>query len=283
MATKLLQECTDLLIDRPREGILQISLNRPTRLNALTFDMFDAFATLCADADADPEVRVILLTGNGNGFCAGLDLDLATTLPDMSASDMLDGQTKWANGVTAFHRCSKPVIAAVNGAAAGAGLGLALAADIRIASERARFTAAFVRIGLSGADVGVSWLLPRIVGLGSATEMLLTARTLDATEAHRIGLVSSVVPHDNLLEAAMTMASEIGAHAPFGLRMTKQILHTNIDAPSLEAALELENRGQTLAVADPAMREALTIFRRSRVQADTRTIPSLLNNDERSN
>jgi enoyl-CoA hydratase/carnithine racemase len=280
MATKLMQEHTDLLVDRPREGILRVSLNRPTRLNALTFDMFDAFQRLCADAEADPEVRVILLTGNGNGFCAGLDLDLAATLPDMPTSDMLAGQTRWANGVTAFHRCSKPVIAAINGAAAGAGLGLALAADIRIASERARFTAAFVRIGLSGADVGVSWLLPRIVGLGAAAEMLLTARTLDATEAHRLGLVNSVVIHDNLLDAALTMASEIAAHAPFGLRMTKQILHTNVDAPSLEAALELENRGQALAVRDPAMREALDAFRRSRVRA--RAIPSWVNNDERS-
>jgi enoyl-CoA hydratase len=157
-----------------------------------------------------------------------------------------------------------PVIAAVNGAASGAGLGIALAADIRICSTTARFNAAFIRIGLSAGDVGCSWALPRIVGLGRAMEILLTGRFVDADEALRIGLVSAAVAPEELLDRALATAGLIGANSPFGVQLSKEVVHTNVDAPSLAAALELENRTQVLATRSPDMAEALAAFREKR-------------------
>jgi enoyl-CoA hydratase/carnithine racemase len=182
----------------------------------------------------------------------------------MSAQEMLSGQEVWAGAVAALRKLSKPVVAAVNGPAAGAGLGLALAADVRIASPDASFVAAFVRIGLTGGDVGVSWMLPRIVGLGHASEMLLTGRAVDAGEAERIGLVNRVVPAEELLPAAHETAAAIAAHSPFGVRLTKKVLQANVDAPSLDAAIELENRNQVLTTRGADMPEALAAFRERR-------------------
>src|SRR6516162_4572160 len=144
-----------LLVDRPQAGIAVATLNRPDRLNALTFSMFDELGQMAADIAADDRVRVLVLTGAGRGFCAGLDLADAAALPDMTAARFLEGQESWSRAVTSFRRLPKPVIAAVNGPAAGAGFSLALAADIRIAAPAARFSAAFIRIGLTGGDCGV--------------------------------------------------------------------------------------------------------------------------------
>lgn len=182
----------------------------------------------------------------------------------MSAQEMMAGQRRWAAGIAAFRRTSVPVIAAVNGPAAGAGMALALAADIRIAAPEARFNAAFVRIGLTGRDCGISWLLPRIVGLGHASEILLTGRLVDTAEAVRIGLVNDVVHAEALLEPALVRAELIAANTPFGVRLTKEILQANVDAPSLEAAIELENRSQVLATRTEDMPEALVAFREKR-------------------
>lgn len=167
-------------------------------------------------------------------------------------------------GITAFRNLAKPVVAAVNGPAAGAGFGLALAADIRVVSSKASFHPAFVKIGLTGGDVGVSWMLPRIVGLGHASEILLTGRAVDAEHAARIGLANAVVEPEDLLDRAVGHAREIAAHSPFGMRLTKQVLQTNVDTPSLQAALELENRNQVLATRGRDMAEALRAFREKR-------------------
>jgi Enoyl-CoA hydratase/carnithine racemase len=188
-----LSEYRTLRVERPRPGVVLATLDRPDRLNAISFEMFEEFPSLCAEVEADRQARVLIVTGAGRGFSAGLDLDEATTLGDMGTVEMLDGQERWVAGITAFRKLSKPVIAAVNGPAAGAGLALALVADLRIASTAARFGTAFVRIGLSGGDVGMSWMLPRIVGLTNAAEMLLTGDLVDAARAERIGLVSAVV------------------------------------------------------------------------------------------
>jgi enoyl-CoA hydratase len=249
-----------LAIQHPAEGIVLVELNRPDRLNALTFAMFEELSELCREVEADASARVLVLTGRGRGFCAGLDLEDAAKLAEMTIPQMLREQEGWARAITGFRHQPLPVIAAVNGAAAGAGMALALAADIRLASPKAKFNAAFVKIGLSGGDVGTSWMLPRIVGLGRAAEIMLTGKFVAAEAAERIGLVNEVVEEERLIEAAVALGTEIASNSPFGIRLTKQVLQSNIDAPSLEAALELENRNQTLTSQTEDMAEALGAF-----------------------
>lgn len=252
-----------LQVSSPAAGVTLVMLNRPERRNALTFRAFAELQALCDQVASDNTVRVVVLTGAGAGFCAGLDLDQAATLPQLDAADMLHRQEGWAGAITAFRLLPVPVIAAVNGAAAGAGFSLALAADVRLASPAARFNAAFVRIGLSGGDCGSSWLLPRIVGLGRASELLLTGRFVDADEAAAMGLVNRVVPAESLLAESLALAEQISTNSPLGVRLTKQALQANVDAP-LSAALELENRNQVLATRGPDMAEALAAFREKR-------------------
>jgi enoyl-CoA hydratase/carnithine racemase len=258
-----------LELTRPQSGVLLVALNRPDRLNAISFEMFDELLALQSDIDSSGDIRVVVMTGNGRGFCAGLDLDDAATLPDMTATEMMAGQETWAAAIVGFRRLAVPVIAAVNGAAAGAGMGLALAADIRIASESAKFNAAFVKVGLSGGDVGSSWTLPRLVGLGRAAEMSLTGRFVHAEEALRIGLVTEVTPAETLLTRAYATAALISSNSPFGMALTKQVLLDNVDAPSLQAAVNLENRNQVLAARTSDMREALSAFREKRTPTFT--------------
>jgi enoyl-CoA hydratase/carnithine racemase len=253
-----------LVVERPSPGVVVAWLDRPDRLNAITFQMFDEFLALQRDVEADATARVLVLTGRGRAFSAGLDLDQAALLPDMPAAEMLAGQESWARSIAGFRHMTKPVIAAVNGAAAGAGMALALAADIRIAATTARFNAAFVRIGLSGGDVGTSWALPRLIGLGRAYEILLTGRFVEAEEALRIGLVTDVVESDQLLGRALRTAEAIVGNSPVGMALTKQVVQNNVDAPSLEAALALENRNQVLATRTTDMVEALAAFREKR-------------------
>ncbi|WP_020109205.1 enoyl-CoA hydratase/isomerase family protein [Nocardia sp. 348MFTsu5.1] len=251
-------------ISYPRTGIALATLNRPQRLNAITFEMFDEFIALQQQIDADQDIRTLVVTGSGRGFCAGLDLDCAAQLPDMTTTEMMRGQQQWGVAVAGFRHMSTPVIAAVNGPAAGAGMGLALAADIRIASDTARFNAAFVKVGLSGGDVGTSWALPRLVGLARATEILLTGRFVAADEALRIGLVTDVTSTDSLLDKAFEIGEMIASNSPFGMTLTKQVIQQNVDAPSLDAAIALENRNQVLAARTADMREALAAFREKR-------------------
>ncbi|HEU5152211.1 MAG TPA: enoyl-CoA hydratase-related protein [Iamia sp.] len=253
-----------LVVSEVEPGIVLATLDRPERLNALTFATFARLDELGARLAGDRSVRAVVVTGAGRGFCAGLDLDDAATLPAMSVPDMAAGQELWARAVGRLREVEVPVIAAVNGPAVGAGLSLALAADVRLAAPEARFGAAFVRIGLGGGDCGSSWTLPRIVGLGHASELLLTGRVIDAAEAERIGLVNRVVPAEGLLDAALDVAREIASNSPYGVRLTKRVLQVNVDAPSLAAAVELENRNQVLAAQTADMAEALTAFRSRR-------------------
>ena len=253
-----------LLIDRPEPGVLLVTLNRPQRMNAMTFAMFDEFAAVCAAAQEDDEVRVLVLTGAERGFCSGMDLDLAATLPEMATEEFLRNQERWARGVSAFRLLNKPVIAAVNGPAAGAGFGLALAADIRIASSSARFIASFMKIGFSASDVGITWALPRLIGLSRATEILLSARDVDAEESQRIGLVAEVVPDGELRAAALRRARRMIEFSPLAVGLTVAALQANVDAP-FEAAIELENRNQTLCSRSKDMPEALSAFREKRL------------------
>ncbi|MEU6751227.1 enoyl-CoA hydratase/isomerase family protein [Spirillospora sp. NPDC046719] len=255
---------TTLRLERPEPGIAVARLDRPERLNAITFEMFEEFVRLQRDVDADDGIRALVITGAGRGFCSGLDLDLAERLPRMTATEMLEGQESWARSIGGFRTMRTPVIAAVNGPAAGAGMALALAADIRVAATTAVFNAAFVRIGLSGGDVGTSWLLPRVVGLGRAYEILLTGRKVDAQEALRIGMVTDVGDPEDVLPRALETARLIRENSPLAMALTKQVVQTNVDAPSLEAALALENRNQVLASRSSDMTEALQAFRQKR-------------------
>lgn len=253
-----------LQLERRAGGVAVMTLDRPDRLNAITFRMFEEWREVCSEVAGDDELRALVVTGAGRAFCAGLDLDDAATLAGMTATEMMRGQESWADATAAFHRLAKPVIAAVNGAAAGAGFSLALAADIRLAAPAARFNAAFIRIGLSGGDCGSSYFLPRVVGSGRAAEILMTGRFVDATEAADIGLVNRVVPAEQLLDEAIGVAEQIAGNSPFGVMLTKRVLQQNVDAPSLTAALEVENRNQVLATRTEDMAEALTAFREKR-------------------
>jgi enoyl-CoA hydratase/carnithine racemase len=242
------------------DGILVATLDRPDRLNALTATMFAELGELCRRVTDDGAVRIVVVTGAGRGFCAGLDLAEAATIPGMGVTEMYRAQAAGAEAIATVHRLGKPVIAAVNGPAAGGGLALALAADVRVASTEARFGVAFTRLGLSGCDVGVSWLLPRLVGSGVTAELMLTGRVIDAHRAERLGLVSEVVAPEDLLPATTLLALEIARNSPFGLQLTKEGLRLALDAPSLEAAIAIENRNQVLASRTDDMHEALAAF-----------------------
>jgi enoyl-CoA hydratase/carnithine racemase len=229
-------------------GIARITLNRPERLNAID----GAFINGMDDAldRLGNDYRVGILTGAGRGFCAGADLSgtgEAWTKPAKAAfKTMYDSQVRLTDQMTRLYELPVPVVAAVNGVAVGGGLTFALHCDVRIAAESARFGSAFIKAGLSSMDMGISYLLPKIVGAGRAREMMLTGRIIDAAEAYRIGLVHEVVPDDQLLDAALRMARSIAVNNPFGVWQTKIGLNAALDAPSLRNAKEIENRTQIL-------------------------------------
>ena len=241
---------SELRLNRPEPGIAVLTLNRPQRLNALTDETVAALSRQLGDLATDTDLRVLILTGEGRGFCAGFDLTLAAKAPLTQqlgeAGAWTARQEAFAGIVTRLRALRAPVIAAVNGPANGAGLGMALACEIRLAAPAAAFNAAFVKVGMSSCDIGVSWLLPRCVGMSRAFEIMLTGRMVDADEAERIGLVSRVVPADRLMEEALALARSIAAHSAFGVWMTKRGAWANVEAGSLQAALELENRTQIL-------------------------------------
>jgi enoyl-CoA hydratase len=238
-------------LDRPEPGLAVLTLTRPAVLNALTDAMVAQFGRLLDEVAADPHARALVLTGEGRGFCAGFDLGDAGDAPGSAefgeAVAWTRRQEAFAGLVTRLRALPVPVIAAVNGLANGAGLGLALACEIRLAARSARFNAAFVKVGMSSCDIGVSWLLPRCVGLSRAFDIMLTGRMVGAAEAERIGLVSELVDDEQLLPRALELARSIAANSAFAVWMTKRGTWANVEAGSLQAAIELENRTQILA------------------------------------
>jgi enoyl-CoA hydratase/carnithine racemase len=255
---------TTLRLERPRAGVVVLTLDRPDRLNAMTATMFAELEAAARALDREEGLRVLVLTGAGRAFCAGYDLADAAALPSLGALAMLDLQEGAARALTAIRGIRVPVIAAVNGAAAGGGLALALAADIRFGSPSAKFNAAFVRIGLSAGDLGTSWLLPRVIGPAATAEFVYTGRLMDAAEAERNGLLNRVVPADELLDAALETAGLICANSPGGVQLSKRALQANMEVTSYAAALELENRGQALLTRTEDMSEALAALREGR-------------------
>ena len=253
-----------VLIERIEEGIDLLTLNRPERLNAMTSQLVGEMTDALLAIAADQTSRVVVLTGAGRGFCAGLDLveGLGAPLSDEMGRVQANMwfQKSIARLITTMREIPQPIVAAVNGPAAGGGLAMTLASDIRVASTTATFSVAFVRIGLSGCDVGVSWLLPRLIGASRANEMMLTGRRVESDEAMTMGLVARVVPDGEALTAALESARQIRANSPFGVWMTKEVAWSNLEASSLHAAIDLENRTQILATMTSDMNEATSAW-----------------------
>jgi enoyl-CoA hydratase/carnithine racemase len=253
-----------MLLERPAPGVAVLTLNRPDRLNAMTRRMFDELMAVPLALKEDDDLRALVITGAGRGFCAGYDLDQVDEITQMGVREFLKFQELATGGLAAIRGLRVPVIAAVNGAASGGGLSLALAADIRLAAPTARFNAAFVKIGLSVGELGTSWTLTRLVGPGRAAEIAYTARFVDAEEAERIGLVNRVVPAESLMDEALAMAGQIASNSPGGVQLSKRALQANLETGSYAAALETENRGQALLTRGEDMPEALEAFKQKR-------------------
>ncbi|MGV0579376.1 enoyl-CoA hydratase/isomerase family protein [Mycolicibacterium elephantis] len=239
-----------LVVDRGHPGIAVLQLNRPKQLNAINEVMRDELAQTVAQIATDTSVNVVVLTGAGRGFCSGIDVrNFGPGMLDASAPaiERMRFQEAMAALPQAIRTLPQPVIAAVNGPCVGAGLSLCLAADIRICSTAATFGNAAILLGLSGAEMGMSYHLPRIVGTSVAADWMLTGRTVSAEEADRRGLVSEIVSPDLLLQRAFEIASTIAGLSPLGVQLTKRALQTNTDATGPAAAMELENRNQVIS------------------------------------
>lgn len=235
----------------PSRGIALVSLNRPSKLNAMTSEMVEELHEAFNAIGHNREVRVVVLTGAGRGFCAGLDLGGYGTAPGFAWNGAMEQgfavQKHIASLIPRMRSLPQPIIAAVNGPASGGGFALVLGSDIRLCAQSARFNAAFIRIGLSACDIGTSWLLPRLVGAARAQELMLTGRLFDADEALRIGLVVDAVPDDLLLEAAFSKAEEVMLNTPIGVALTKEGMWSALEIPGLQAAIDMENRQQIMA------------------------------------
>jgi enoyl-CoA hydratase/carnithine racemase len=237
-------------IDSPADGVALLRLNRPDRFNAINHVMQTELRQALDALAADRTVRAVVLTGAGRGFCSGLDVrnfGAGMLDADAPALDRMRFQEAMAALPQAIRALPQPVIAAVNGPCVGAGMALCLAADIRICSAAASFGNAAILLGLSGAEMGMSYHLPRIVGTSVAADWMLTGRGVTAEEADRRGLVSQVVDAGTLVERAVELAGHVAGLAPLGVELTKRALQVNTDAQDLTAALELENRNQVLA------------------------------------
>ena len=245
-----------------REGAaIWVTMNRPERLNALNPRLIEELRHFFTDLYWKHDIRVVVLKGAGRGFCAGLDLkDRSGENTRRSVSESLKGQRTISEIVVAMRRCPQPIIALVNGAASGGGFAFALASDVRIATHEARMNAAFIRIGLSACDIGVSYFLPRMVGSSVAAEYMLTGRFIDAERAYQLGLVSKVVAQENLDDEGRAMVKDMLHATPLGLRLTKEALNHAIDAQSLEAAIAMEDRNQILCAQGEDFREGISAF-----------------------
>ena len=258
-----------LLLDK-RGHVAVLTLNRPAKLNALDAGLRDAMLAAIDGVRADDAVRAVVFTGTGRGFCSGADLTAGGTIKPPTQNDHLDDLGWVGRQALALYQLDKPAIAAVNGVAAGAGMSLALACDLRVGSLQSRFKTVFIERNLS-PDSGMSFFLPRIVGYSRAADLIYTSRAVDAEEAHRIGLLDRLAPHDELLEAAVELAAEMAAWPPLALRASKRVLQHNVEC-GLPTALRFELA--SLAVGNRAVndrKESLAAFRERRKPTYTGT------------
>jgi enoyl-CoA hydratase len=257
----------------PQPGIALLTLNRPEKLNAMTTDLVQGLHDHFDEIAIDPAIRVVILTGAGRGFCAGLDLGGYGEAPHTEHMGRTQAgfavQKHIARLIPHMRSLPQPVIAAVNGPAAGGGFALVLGSDIRIAARTARFGAAFIRIGLSACDIGTSWLLPRLVGASRAQELMLTGRVFDAEEAYRIGLVIDLVDDGTVVDVALAKAAQVMLNTPFGVALTKEGMWSALEIPGMQAAIDLENRQQIMASATADHREAMSAFLEKRLPTYT--------------
>ncbi len=241
-----------ILFAEPEPGIGLLTLNRPDRLNAMSLEMLDELYALCDHLKRHWEIRVLVVTGAGRGFCSGADLvgsGESTELSEawLNSANHLEGiQKRYAGIITEMRRLPQPIITAVNGVAAGGGFTMVLASDVIYAGPGAKFVPSFINIGLSGGELGTTYFLPRMVGSARAAEILMTGRTVYAEEAERIGLACRLVGEDKLIDTAMDTAREMIDKGEIALRLTKEAFTQNLNAPSLESAIELENRNQSI-------------------------------------
>ncbi len=249
-----------------REHVAILTLNRPDRLNAISAGLRKDVSTCIAEVKKDDDIRVLIVTGAGRGFCSGADLSNTTGAPPPrgdSQNERLDEDGWVGHWAKMFHYLDKPVIAAVNGIAAGAGMSTALAADIRVGSEHTRFKTVFIERSLS-PDSGMSFFLPRIVGYARAADLVFTSRTVDADEAYRLGLLDRLVKHDALIEESVKLANEMTQWPPLALRVSKRVLQNNF-AADIDDALKYESVSLGFARrAQNDAREAMLAFREKR-------------------
>lgn len=247
-----------------RGAIEVLRLNRPEALNAISPEMARELSAYFGGLAGRPEIRVVILCGAGRAFCAGAELGseaFAAAGPGRAQRQM-EMQRLYSGLPRLMRACPQPIVALVQGPACGAGFSLALAADVRIAAPDARMNAAYLRVGLGGCDMGSGYLLPRLVGLSVASELLLTGKFIDAARAKAVGLVSDVV--EDLMAAGMAMAEQMLRASPMGLRMTKESLNYAVDAPGLDAALTMEDRQQVILLETADHREAVAAFKEKR-------------------
>ncbi|GAA1668944.1 enoyl-CoA hydratase [Citricoccus zhacaiensis] len=257
-------ELETLTVEELPGDIVVLRMNRPDRMNSQTVKMFTEYG-LAARALRDSGARALILTGTGErAFCAGFDLDEIDVITTMGVREFLKFQETATGGIQGIRHLPFPVIAAIHGPATGGGLALSLAADIRLAAPTAKFSAAFVKVGLSVGELGTSYNLTRLIGPGRAAEIGYTGRIVKAEEAERIGLVNRIVPTEELFDAALVMAQQISENSPGGVRMSKRAIQCNQEITSYAAALELENRGQALMTRTEDMPEALAAFKEKR-------------------
>ena len=237
-----------VLVDKPRPNVTLVTLNRPERMNAMAFDVMIPFREALEEISYDNDTRVVVITGAGHGFCSGADLEDSGVAPNISGLTR-PGIARRALGILddvilALRKMHQPVIGAINGAAIGGGFCLAVATDIRIASDAAYFRAAGINNGLTATELGISYLLPRAIGSSRAFDIILTGRDVEAAEAERIGLVSRVVPADQLLDACYETAARIIGYSRVGVELTKRMLWSGLDASSLTAHMDHEGHAQ---------------------------------------
>jgi enoyl-CoA hydratase len=253
-----------VLVERPRPHVAVVRLHRPDRLNALSIELVSELRDALAAIGDENDTWVVVLTGSGRAFTSGLDLKDYGVVPNIDGLQVgriaQRAMRHYSGLVPLLRRMPQPVIAAVNGPAYGGGMCLALGADLRFAGESATFNATGIVNGLTSTEMGASWLLPRLIGVARSNDLLLTGRAVDAAEALAMGLVSRVLPDDELLDACLEVAGSMTAFSPYGLAMTKDVLWANLEVASLEAAVELEDRNQLMLGFTENLPEAIRAF-----------------------